>query len=289
MNNRIPTALDDYMFDLNGYLILRNAVEPELVAALNREFDAFPRDLPTGAWYRGAQRRDYSAETGLELHNVVEIGEPFQELIDHPGWIEYVSRYAGEQDTYLEGLFIDECIASVRESGGFHPLHSGGFGVTNRCLYDFRNGAFRCGQVNIILALTDVGPGDGPTIVVPGSHKSNLPHPSMAKHTYGGSEKGSLPEGAIEAHLKAGDALLFVDAITHGGLARTNPGERRVLIYRYGPSWTRTRFGYQYSEELVAKLTPDRKAILQPVPPCPNGSNFIPVESPWVHKRKRAG
>jgi ectoine hydroxylase-related dioxygenase (phytanoyl-CoA dioxygenase family) len=27
------------------------------------------------------------------------------------------------------------------------------------------------------VALTDIGEGDGPTMVVPGSHKSNFPHP----------------------------------------------------------------------------------------------------------------
>jgi hypothetical protein len=30
----------------------------------------------------------------------------------------------------------------------------------------------------------------------------------------------------------------------HGGSSRTNRGERRVVIYRYGPSWGATRFGY---------------------------------------------
>ena len=37
---RIPTALDDFLFDLNGYLILKNAVGPELLAELNAAFNA---------------------------------------------------------------------------------------------------------------------------------------------------------------------------------------------------------------------------------------------------------
>ena len=31
----------------------------------------------------------------------------------------------------------------------------------------------------MLLALTDIGPGDGGTMVIPGSHKSNLIHPSV--------------------------------------------------------------------------------------------------------------
>jgi len=45
-----PTPLDDFLFDLRGYLILENAVEPELLDALNRVFDDFP-PLERGAWW----------------------------------------------------------------------------------------------------------------------------------------------------------------------------------------------------------------------------------------------
>lgn len=38
-------------------------------------------------------------------------------------------------------------------------------------------------------------------------------------------------------HLEKGDALLFVDAIAHGSARRTNPGNRCICVYRYGPSW----------------------------------------------------
>jgi hypothetical protein len=39
------------------------------------------------------------------------------------------------------------------------------------------------------------------------------------------------------------------------------------VIYRYGVSWGNTRHGYRYSEELLARLTPERRKILQPVSP----------------------
>jgi ectoine hydroxylase-related dioxygenase (phytanoyl-CoA dioxygenase family) len=69
---------------------------------------------------------------------------------------------------------------------------------------------------------------------------------------------------AKEVHMKAGDALLFVDAICHGSATRTNPGDRRILVYRYGPSWGNFRYGYQPSSELLERLTPERRRIVQP-------------------------
>ncbi len=67
--------------------------------------------------------------------------------------------------------------------------------------------------------------------------------------------------------MSRGDALLFVDGITHGGGSRTKPGERRVVIYRYGVLWAATRYGYEYSRALLDRLTPERRKILQPVAP----------------------
>ena len=272
MDVRCPSDVDDFFFDLNGYLILKSAIEPELVAELNRAFDSFP-PLESGDWWGNAQRRDYTADTGLELHNCVEAGEPFEQLIDHPSWIGYLRRYCGEQDSYVEGLFIDECIASIRTSGGHHPVHSGGYRGALRGAYHYQNGVFRCGQCNILLALTDIGEGDGPTMVVPGSHKSNFPHPLAGSYA-AGDRMDQLP-GAVPVYMNAGDALLFVDGLMHGGSSRTNPGERRITIYRYGPLWAVTRFGYEYSQALLNRLTPARRKILQPVAPTrPSSSNI---------------
>jgi len=75
-------------------------------------------------------------------------------------------------------------------------------------------------------------------------------------------------EGAIPVYLKKGDAVVFVDGLMHGGSSRTTEGgERRVTIYRYGPKWAQTRFGYEYSQPLLDRLTPAQRRILQPIPP----------------------
>ena len=127
----------------------------------------------------------------------------------------------------------------------------------------FHNNEFRCGQINILLALTDVGDGDGPTMIIPGSHKSNLIHPAFRERPE------SLDEvaGAIKVPLNAGDAVLFVDCAAHGAALRTKAGQRRMLIIRYGPQWANDRYGYVPSDALLSRLTTERRKIIQPVPP----------------------
>lgn len=271
MDPRKPTPTDDFFFDLNGYLVLKQAAGSELVAALNQAIDGLP-PLEYGEWLANAQRRDYTKDTGLEIHNCIELGGPFVTLVDHPGWIAYVHRYCGEAGSYIDGLFIDESILSVRKSGGHHPVHSGGFQGALRGAYHYANGVFRCGQCNIILALTDIGPGDGATMVIPGSHKSNFPHPGSGDYARG--DRMDHLDGAIPVYLNAGDALLFVDGLMHGGSSRTKPGERRVTIYRYGPLWGASRFGYEYSQTLLDSVTNAQRAILQPVAPLRPGMSL---------------
>ncbi len=276
MTDGEPTPLDDFLFDLNGYLILQQALPVALLDELDAEFASFPRELARGGWHRGAQRRDYTTETGYELHQAVAVGGAFTELIDHPRWIQRVCHYAGEQDSYLDGVFLDETIASIRSKGGHHPMHSGAYQGTVRSSYGYRHGQFRAAQVNVIMALTDIGPGDGATMVVPGSHKSNLPHP-LAGEYHRGDRMDQLP-AAVEVHLRRGDALLFCDALIHGGSSRVNPGERRVIIYRYGPAWGASRYGYTYDPAFLSALNDSRRRILQPIPPVRPGDTRVPEE-----------
>jgi ectoine hydroxylase-related dioxygenase (phytanoyl-CoA dioxygenase family) len=268
--------LDDYWFDLRGYLTIPSALSGAEVRAVNEAFDRLP-DIAPGEWSGNSQRRDYTQETGYELHNCLEFDAAFDSLIDHPAWIGHARHYAGEQGAYTEGVFIDECIATVRTAGGHHPVHSGAHRAAVRTQYRFEHGVFRCGQLNLLIAVSDVGDGDGPTMVVPGSHKSNLAHP-LAGDYASGDRMDELP-GAVPVYLKAGDALLFVDCLMHGAASRVNPGERRVVILRYGPSWARTRFGYEYSMAYLDRLSPGRRHILDPVPRMTPGSGRIPREA----------
>src|SRR4051794_22501906 len=171
--------LHDYLLDLKGYLVLKGAVDAQHVAELNEALDSEPRDLARREWWRNCQLSSDSAEV-VSFETIVEAGEPFERLIDHPSWIERVRRYCGEQDSYdFEGLCLDTATAMLRRTGGFVAMHPGAGEHALRTLYHFFDQRWYCGQVNILLALTDIGPGDGATVVIPASHKENFAHPEV--------------------------------------------------------------------------------------------------------------
>ena len=111
------------------------------------------------------------------------------------------------------------------------------------------------------MALQDIGPGDGATVLIPASHKSLVGHPFQQQMQTEGSEV----EGAVEMHLKAGQVLFFQDSILHGAAARTNPGRRTTLCFRYHPRQTSNfRHDHTPSDALLGRLSPAERQLLTP-------------------------
>lgn len=265
-----PTEMESYLFDLNGYIVIPGALGADELAACNATLDEV-QDFVGSGWHGHVHlHNDPSRHEGLMLQQMYEAGPVWETLIDHPQWFDKAVHFIGSDDPEnFDGhhgpAFIDECFASIRGPGQALRLHSGGHVGTIRTQYRFHAGKFHCGQVNVLVALNDIGPGDGATMVIPGSHKSNLRHPQTvpveSRHEQS-SVDGVI--GAVEVHLKAGDALMFVDAIMHGAARRVNPGQRRMTVYRYGPSWGYFRHRFQPSAALLARLTPLRRKIVMP-------------------------
>ena len=268
------TDLENYLFDLRGYLLLEQVLSADEVKDLNDCLDAIP-PLEPGDWYGHVHAHTYGTVDGLNLQQIYEAGEPFERMIDHPSWIDKIKHFVGAEgsfDHHHGPLFIDECFANFRQPGEAIGLHSGGYPPITRNQFRYHGGRYMCCQVNILIALTDIGPGDGGTMLIPGSHKSNFAHPNLDKHRMraGGNTVEGI-EGAIECHMASGDALLFVDGLSHGSARRKNEGTRRIFVYRYGPSWGNFRHGYHPSDELLARLTPERRQIVWPQLPRPKG------------------
>jgi hypothetical protein len=272
----LPSDLDEYLFDLRGYLLFPGLLSPDEVAEGNRLIDSIPRDLPRGGWHGWVQREDHPEHRGISYHQIYELGGVFERMIDHPRYLNHLLRFIGGHEThdhYHGAAAIDENFFSIRGPGEAIPVHSGGHEIASRSSYRYHNGRFLCGEVNLLTAFTDVGPGDGATMLIPGSHKSNMIHPAFLRrdrvHEWSNQGGGSVDdvEGAIEIHMKAGDAILFVDSVCHGSAKRVNPGERRTSVYRYGSAWNRTRFGHQPSPEALARLNPVARKLVHPRDP----------------------
>jgi hypothetical protein len=272
----------DYLFDLQGYLILRGAIAPADLREMNGWVDDHwayveaptpPGGKPQQHWIGHVETHSYSQDDGINFQNIIEGAPVFERLIDHPAWTPLARKYINP----VNGISIHENFLNVRGPGGHLYIHCGGHAPL--CYLTFRQhntGEWMVGQINVLMALTDIGPGDGPTVLVPGSHKSTEAHPRLEIKGKGvvaidDGQAAGTALGMQEMYLNAGDVLFFTDAITHGSAERTNPGYRRVVIYRYSPRFIRTRFNYEWSAGLLNRLTPERRQIIQPLEPRRRG------------------
>ena len=285
----------DYLFDLQGYLVLKDVISRDDLAEMNRWVDDHwdivenppilgnaQLDMNPGEeyWIGNVEIHSYGPDDGVNFQNIVEGGAVFERLIDHPAWHPLAERYVNP----VNGLSIHENLLNVRGPGGFLYIHCGGhtplFYLTFR---QHNTGEWMVGQINVLMALEDIGPGDGPTVLVPGSHKATEIHPRLELDGKGivaahhEREAAGTALAMKEIYLEAGDVVFFTDAITHGSAERTNPGYRRSVIFRYSPRYLRTRFNYQLSPELAERLSPRRREILEPV--APRGSMLTPAGS----------
>ena len=235
------TELERYLFDLQGFLVLEDALTPAEIAAINELLDQYivNVDEPGKLWIR--------------FDSLLGWGTPFRTLIDNPRITPYLVALVGA------GFRLDhDYVHIIRQGSGpiGSILHGGGTPYDPCQYYLYKEGRMHNGLVAVAYNLTDVPSGVGGFGCIPGSHKSNLPlpeewqdleHPHQSVQTLSG---------------KAGTAILFTEALSHGTLPWKGQHERRTLFYKYSPypsAWAR----YYYNPDDYPDLTEEQKRILK--------------------------
>jgi hypothetical protein len=224
-------ADEKYLFDLNGYLVIEGVLSEEEVALANKAID---KHLDQGSIRSSEQTLDggstaLKGEIGRgELFGLLEWDapwcDPFRSMLTHPTLIPYLNDIIGpgfRVDHQMIMLWMD------KGAEGFIFHGSSGPGFDPNQYYIFKNDRMHNGLTVVSFQLTDVNPGDGGLIVIPGSHKSNYPCPPEMKRY----EKHQ--DHVRQVVCKAGDVVIFTEAVTHGTLPWTADHPRRSTLTRY--------------------------------------------------------
>jgi len=73
-----PTDVEEYLFDLQGFIRLRGALSAAEVAACNARVDRIPRSLGRDEWCGYVQREDHPEHRGISYQQIYEAGEPLE-------------------------------------------------------------------------------------------------------------------------------------------------------------------------------------------------------------------
>mmetsp|Transcript_24706 Transcript_24706/g.36225 ORF Transcript_24706/g.36225 Transcript_24706/m.36225 type:complete len:387 (-) Transcript_24706:28-1188(-) len=273
------TSGEKYLFDLNGYIIVKNVLNKSEIQSANEainqhEHEMIQRSIPelrnakkgTKMYGSGPSRKDLGGI--LEWPN--DESNVFKSILAHSKLLPYYHTLLGKgyrmdhlpfliaQDVGAEGFQLHGGTVDC-ESGRYNPH------LAYNCFRD----TLHCALLGVNVFLSDVNPGDGGFCIVPGSHKSNFAMPMEMIHGE------AYNEFIVQPTIEAGDVVLFSEGTVHGSLPWNNPTtQRRSALYRFAPAtnaYGRSYFRHEeedglcrWPEAMYENLTDAQRAVLEP-------------------------
>jgi hypothetical protein len=239
--------LQQYLFDLHGYLVIPNVLEKAEVAELNGLIDA--QGLPSPR-----EKIRFGSAAGLHGpdHGFLNWGKPFCDLLDHEAIMPILRLRLGD-------CFRLDRLYGIRMHNGqtMGAMHAD-YGASARNVFTrpgerfhFAPNSIYEGFVVVAWSLADAGPAHGGFWCIEAPEK----FPCVV-----------IPE------IPTGSVVLFTEAMMHGTAPWRAQHERRTLLYKYCVSqmaWSRARV----LPPPDVKLTPRQQALLtEPADP----HTFVP-------------
>ena len=232
MDRELMSNEENYCFDVAGYLIVRDVLTQEEIAACNRDFDR---------------------------EGTTPLSESVAKLRDHPVLTWYLNQICGEEfQLDREPHLIGDGSGDVGD-----PLVGGNEPRDWSRGYYHQNGIRFCQGVLAIWALADVNEGDGGFALIPASHKNYVETP---KDVLSGADDMGL---TVQPSLKVGDLLLCAESTLHEVKPWKGKGPQRLLASGYigksaRPSADLEAAGEAESlPEWMAELTPVQRAVMR--------------------------
>lgn len=216
-----------YLFDLNGYLEVHEALPADLVRRLNSVIDRLNEMDNEAVAATGAPRSPGVEDATREefTSNLLAHGGVFEELIDVPTTLPLIGHMISGP------LRLDAMHYMSRVPGNCSRLHHGYAELLAYSEYAVNRDRFECVSVKIAYALTNIALEHGPFVVVPGSHKCNFANPDILQ------EPTQDTPFVHPFPCNAGDAVLFSEDLTHGALRNRSDAVRRTIFVSYAPAF----------------------------------------------------
>ncbi len=222
------TDKEKWLFDLHGYLVLRQVITKEdvdhMVARCDEWYAVDEEDLPPPLCSYEVPKNSTSARAILHTEYIDPV---FDRLILNLPIMRVVLALTRERPQHLLSALTvnppnsDEIV-----------LHGGTSGPWRNPANDYQaaEGEVFATFLNAAISLVDVPEGAG-FVCIPGSHKSYFERPEHV-HIRSG------PPTVVNVPINAGDAVIFTEALCHGALPWPyHDPPRRTMFQRYCTSY----------------------------------------------------
>ena len=244
-------------FDIYGFVLLENVLTTD---EIDRMKDALYRIKADENLDGTRVYLNWRGKHHAHMGNLVEYDPALLAYAAHPKLVPLVEEVVGGKIRLEETEAIinrrnpeadlDDLLKRRYNPTGFHRGTQHGWGT-----YMEQN-KFHCIFVKTLANLTDVGPDDGGTCVIPGSHRLTWKQNEMIEAAL--SDDGLIHQ--VEA--SAGSVLLFAEALIHSTTAIRSDKERVILIAGYTPPMVREWPGNEVSPEFVETLPEEIRPLI---------------------------
>ncbi len=212
----------------DGFTIVENAIEPDLIDALNEALERLERDRNVKP-----AMNSFEGHHTVRIYNLLAFGEPFVSVPTHQNVLPVI-------DEVLDPGCLISSLSSIAIDPGetAQPIHSDDMVIP----LDKPHRPIVC---NSMWALTDFTEENGATRLVPGTHKK--PNPDY------GADVESIP-----AEMAKGSVLIWEGALWHGGGANRSDKRRTGIAMNYCAGFIRQQENQQLGlpPELVKTFSP---------------------------------
>lgn len=252
------TPAQRYHFEVNGYVVVPEVLSRKECKQITDALQRTKRDLR-------ARPADYTPKPSepfflIDLPHHVFMGtireaDPiYIAYASHPRLVGMAEELIGGEARIVE---LNAHINSRNPKEKFTKDPKFGFHLGIDVPYGthVKNGLLHCSFVKTLTNLTDLGPDDGGTVVVAGSHKMDMPEADVIACAYADR---SLIHQVIAP---AGSTLLFAETLIHATGQIRSDRERAIIVCGYGtrmfPYWD----GGDMTPEFKAQIPPHLETL----------------------------
>lgn len=240
----VLTSEQKQFVENNGYLLIKNALPPDVVAEINAAVDeVFEKESAAG---------NLDPDGKLNLRNCITHHEAFLQLLDWHKTFPYACGVLNWNIQMITSHLIvlpskEEPPDDVKTKIG---LHRDG-GTSYREMQEPHPRIL----LKIAYAISDQSdPASGATVLVPGSNRLT--------GTPARDPETGWARGAISMNVNAGDAFLFEQRTFHGIGHNWSGLPRKTIFMGYAYRWVKPMDYIQMPDELVTKCTPIQKQLI---------------------------
>ena len=281
------TPAQRYHLDVYGYVVLENALSGEEVERLKEGLHRLFAELAAleDRGRNGPRVRGAFLETDKPCHkfavNIWESDPAVTAYATHPYMVSLAEELIGGEARIVEmNAHINSRDPDNTWKEGLTGFHRG---TDVPYAGHTHGGLFHCNFVKTLTNLTDLGPDDGGTAVIAGSHKIDAPANELIALA---EEDRSLVH---QVAAPAGSTLLFCETLVHATGPIRSDRERMIIITGYGstmfPYWDYGELSPGFRERIPEQL----KVLFEGKQVWTRGARYRDLATPADERRFAMG